>query len=196
MSHILQGVFTTSELAIATEMAEANRKKLGPKYDTYINRVTHVLKSSFPETSKISDEVLFEIVAMIDLVELESISIMERYKTACVRCGWCCTQTKSIIVSPKDVKRISKKLHKKREELFVFGVKDWQIKNSRPCQWWNPNNGLCLIYKNRPSVCRSWPLGTDDNGRKILHPVSECNYSTTVLANKVIGALRVAGQIP
>jgi Fe-S-cluster containining protein len=132
---------------------------------------------------------------MVDLIELESLDILEKYKDSCNRCGWCCSETSTIVVAPEDVKNISKKLHRKREEIFLLKDKDWQIKKTKPCQWWKPNNSKCQIYQIRPRVCRTWPLTIDDNEKRTLHSVSECNYSVTILASKVVGVLRTAGEI-
>ncbi|XUX00743.1 MAG: YkgJ family cysteine cluster protein [Dehalogenimonas sp.] len=193
MSHLLSGLLKESELATLAQIATVKRDLQGARYDTYVDRVIEVLKVRYPELNKLLSAELRDVATMVDVWGIESRSMMKMLKDACIGCGWCCSQTSTVIVDREDTERISKQLHQKREKLFVSDGKYWYIKRCCPCQWWNSRNGHCLIYSIRPSTCRWWPLQVNEYGQDTLHNASECNYSVMVLVYKVIGALRAAG---
>jgi Fe-S-cluster containining protein len=183
------------------DLAEARRLaathftgSFGEKYKKYVARVGAALLEIYPPAIDLTPEELIDVIAVIDVIGLDSRGIMKRLKEACTGCGWCCSQTKRIVIDEADVTRISHKLKQKRDELFTFDGKDWTIKKANPCGWWNPKNGRCQIYADRPSTCRVWPLGTTDGGHKTVQPMHHCNYAVMVLVNKVIWTLEGAAK--
>ncbi|QNT76779.1 YkgJ family cysteine cluster protein [Dehalogenimonas etheniformans] len=195
MSHLLSGLLKESELAIVAQIASAKRNLHGARFDTYIDKVIEVLKVKCPEVNKLTSPELRDVVAMVDVWGVESRGMMKMLTDTCTGCGWCCSQTSTVIVDLEDTERISRQLRKKRDELFVSDGKYWHIKRCCPCQWWNPRNGHCLIYHIRPSTCRWWPLQVNEYGQDTLHNATECNYSVMVLVYKVIGALQASEQV-
>ena len=190
---ILNNVFSSEDLGIAEELAAANFKNLGAKYERYIAKSIPGLKANFPAAASFTDDELREIMAVADVVGLDSRGMMKRLKYACTCCGWCCSKTQRIVVSVEDADRISRKLKQKRDDLFVFDGKDWLIKDAHPCGWWNPRNGRCTIYNDRPHTCRVWPLGVNDDGKSTIIPQSECNYAIMSLVFKTMSMLEAAG---
>jgi Fe-S-cluster containining protein len=169
---------------------------LGQKYQKFIAQVILVLRENFPSATVYNDADLAQLAAIADVIGHDSRAMMKRLKTACTGCGWCCSKTKRIVVTEADADRISRKLKQKREALFVFNNGEWEIRQAQPCQWWNPRNGRCTIYNERPHTCRSWPLGINDNDINAIIPQSECNYAVVALAHKTVMLLQAieAGQ--
>ena len=165
------------------------------RYRQYVATAGAALLKVYPPAEIFSPEELIDIIAVTDVIGPDSRAIMKRFKEACNGCGWCCSQTRRIVVEEEDTLRISRKLKMKREELFARDGLDWVIKKSKPCGWWNPKNGRCQIYNDRPAICRSWPLGITAEGAPTMHPVPQCNYSVMVTVNKVIWALQSAEQV-
>jgi hypothetical protein len=190
---ILKRVVSPRDLASAIEMAAVNANSLGVKYDKYISRVISVIKNNYPPSTSFSDNELRIIVEVADAIGQGSRGVMKRLKASCTGCGWCCSKTDRIVLNEVDATRISRILKRKREELFVIDGGEWIIKTVHPCLWWNPRNGRCTIYNDRPQTCRMWPLGINDEGINTVIPQSECNYAVMVLAHKSIGLLEAAG---
>jgi Fe-S-cluster containining protein len=164
----------------------------GERYRQYLAAVGAALLKVFPPAAAFAPEELIDIIAVTDVIGPDSRAIMKRLKEACNGCGWCCSKTRRIVVEEEDTVRISRKLKTKKENLFTRDGQIWIIKKSQPCGWWNPKNGRCQIYNERPAICRSWPLGSTDAGLPTIHPVPQCNYSVMVTVNKVIWALKSA----
>jgi uncharacterized protein len=162
------------------------------RYQRYVATVGTALLNIYPQAKVFSPEELVDIISITDIIGPESRAIMKRMKEACTGCGWCCSQTRRIVIDEADTIRISRKLKSKREEFFALDGKDWVIKQSHPCGWWNPKNGRCRIYNERPVTCRVWPLGINNKGQQTVQAVWQCNYAVMVLANKVIWMLQSA----
>ncbi|APV44053.1 hypothetical protein Dform_00698 [Dehalogenimonas formicexedens] len=182
-----------------TDLSEARKivtrhlnSDFGEKYERYIATVGAALLKVYPPARNFSPSELVDIVSITDIIGPESRAIMKRMKEACTGCGWCCSQTRRIVVDEADTIRISRKLKRKREDIFALDGKDWVIKQAHPCGWWNPKNGRCQIYGERPRTCRVWPLGINELNQQTVQAVAQCNYAVMVLANKVIWMLQSA----
>ena len=170
----------------------------GERYRQYLSTVGAALLKVFPPAASFTPDELVDIIAITDVIGPDSRAIMKRFKESCTGCGWCCSQTRRIVVEEEDTLRISRKLKIKREDIFSREGNSWIIKKSHPCGWWNPKNGRCQIYNDRPAICRSWPLGLTEAGQPTMQPVPQCNYSVMVSVNKVIWILQSAekaGQV-
>jgi hypothetical protein len=184
---------TESDLVEARKIiARYLTSDIGERYRQYLATVGVELLKVFPPASAFVPDELIDIIAVTDAIGPDSRAIMKRLKQACTGCGWCCSKTRRIVVEEEDVLRISRKLKTKRDDLFTRDEQLWIIKKSQPCGWWNPKNGRCQIYNERPAICRSWPLGSTESGQPTMHSVPQCNYSVMVTVNKVIRALQSA----
>ncbi|ADJ26441.1 protein of unknown function UPF0153 [Dehalogenimonas lykanthroporepellens BL-DC-9] len=179
------------DLEKAQELIADKRRVIGPRYDEYLNRTAVLLRDNFPQMFQaMTDDNLRNFIAVVDISGGPSRGQMKRWAEACDGCGWCCSQTSRIVVTAEDVERISKALKQKPQTFFIQDGKDWVIKQAHPCGWWNPRNGRCAIYNIRPYTCRVWPQTTDQDGKHALQEMPECRYSVTVLAARVVDAIR------
>ncbi|QNT76108.1 YkgJ family cysteine cluster protein [Dehalogenimonas etheniformans] len=179
-----------ADLAKARELAAGHFVgSFGEKYKKYVTAVWVALLETYPPAKELSPTELVDIISVIDIIAADSRGIMKRLKEACTCCGWCCSQTKRIEIDEEDAVRISRKLKQRRDDLFAFDGKEWTIKRVNPCGWWNPRNGRCQIYSDRPSTCRVWPLGLTEGEQKKVQPMHQCQYAVMVLVNKVIWTL-------
>lgn len=179
------------DLDKAQELIADKRKVIGPRYDEYLNRTAILLRDNFPKMFEgMTDDNLRNFIAVVDISGGPSRGQMKRWAEACDGCGWCCSQTSRIVVTADDAARIARALKQKPEALFAWDGKDWTIKQAHPCGWWNPRNGRCEIYNIRPLTCRVWPQTTDQDGQHALQEMPECRYSVTVLASRVVDAIR------
>ncbi len=185
-----------ADLAKARELAAGHFVgSFGEKYKKFVAQVGIALLEIYPPAKELSPLEIIDVISVIDIIGLDSRGIMKRLKEACAGCGWCCSKTKRIVVDEEDTLRISRKLKQKRDDLFTFDGKDWLIKKVYPCGWWNPRNGRCQIYADRPSTCRVWPLGSTEAGHKTIQPFHQCHYAVMVLVNKVIWTLEGAAKV-
>jgi hypothetical protein len=164
------------------------------RYKKYVTQVGLALLEIYPPVRSFSPDELIDVISVIDVIATDSRAMMKRMKAGCVGCGWCCSQTKRIVVDEEDAVRISRKLGKKRDDLFVQDEDKWLIKDVHPCGWWNKKNGRCQIYNDRPSTCRVWPLGINASGQYTVQPVPQCYFAVNVLVNKVIWTLSAAAS--
>jgi len=193
MNNVFQAIgISDFDLAEARKIAASHFEIIGDKYKKYVAKVGAELLNAYPAANAFSPEELIDIIAVTDVIGTDSRGLMKRLKASCTGCGWCCSETKRIVIDEEDTLRISRKLKQKRDDLFALEGTDWTIKKAHPCGWWNPKNGRCLIYNDRPSTCRVWPLGTTDAGLKTVQPMHHCNYAVMVLVNKVIWTLQSA----
>ena len=192
---------TSVEWETALALIERQRQILGSKfvllfYEPYIQRVADILRKEFPvELQTIADDNLRNLISFIHLSCNPSRGLMKRLETACDGCGWCCSQTSKIVVTKTDAEQISAKLHQKTGELFSCNGHEWTIKRGQPCQWWNPRNGRCMIYKIRPQTCRAWPQWTNEKGQHGLQARPDCRYSVMVMVFQTIEAIRDAAHL-
>lgn len=191
---ILDQILSPEDMTSVMEIATANAQRLGVKYNRFITSVVTVIRNNYPPSNRFDDEELQTIVAVADTIGHGSRGMMKRLKEACNGCGWCCSQTNRIVINEADANRISRKLKIAREELFVLDGEDWIMKKVKPCRWWNPRNGRCFIYNERPQTCRTWPLGISDEGINTIITQSECNYAVMVSAQSAIGLLESANM--
>jgi len=195
VGEILSRILKKSDLEAIEKMAEVKRRSVGIKYESYLRRVAEVLKLKHAGTvAGIGTDELNRIIAVVDIIGIESHGLMKRLAAACPGCGWCCSQTVAIHVVAADVERLSRQLKKKKEDLFSYDGREWFIKKAQPCQWWNPRNGRCTIYNIRPRTCRDWPLAENREHVHTLVAAADCHYSVSVLVYKVLGALSVAAE--
>ncbi|MDV2989762.1 MAG: YkgJ family cysteine cluster protein [Dehalogenimonas sp.] len=179
------------DVSRAQEIIATKCKAIGPRYGVFLKRTGELLRQNFPRVFQdMTEENLMNFIAVVDISGGPSRGQMKRLQEYCDGCGWCCSQTSRIVVILEDVERISRELKQKREKLFNFDGKDWTIKQGHPCQWWNPDNGRCAIYKIRPFTCRVWPQTTDSKGCYGLQEMPECRYSVSVLAYRVVEAVK------
>ncbi len=164
----------------------------GERYRQYLSTVGMALLRVFPPAASLTPDELVDIIAITDVIGPDSHSLMKRLGESCTGCGWCCSQTERIVVEEEDTLRISRKLKIRRDDIFTHEGNSWLIKKSKPCGWWNPKNGRCQIYNDRPAICRLWPLGSTEAGQPTMHPVPQCNYSVMVTVNKVIWLMQAA----
>ncbi len=195
MSEILSRIVKANDLETIEKMVLVKRQNVGFRYDMYLARVVEVLMSKHPpHVEGIAPLELKRIVAVVDLIGVESHGLMKRLASACTACGWCCSQTLKIHVPAAEVERLSRELKKKKDDIFTFDGHEWWIKQAQPCQWWNSRNGRCTIYNIRPRTCRAWPLAENQDGVHTLVAAPDCHYSVGVLVFKVLGALTVARE--
>lgn len=184
-----------ADLAIARGLAaEHFNGQFGEKYKKYVAQVGAALLDIYPPAHQLPPEEIIDLISVIDIIGPDSRGLMKRLRESCTGCGWCCSQTKRIVVDEEDTLRISRKLKQKREDLFTYDGKEWLIKKAHPCGWWNPKNGRCTIYADRPGTCRVWPLGVTEAGHKTIQPMEHCNYAVMVTVNKVIWTLENAAK--
>jgi uncharacterized protein len=178
-------------LQTVMELIAQKRKKRGETYERFLWTVAQLLRAEFPDNfSELPEAQLQNLIAFVDTVGEDTQAMMKRLKAACAGCGWCCSETGSIVVSAEDAEQISRKLKQKKEDLFVIRDNEWTIKNAHPCQWWNQKTGRCQIYSIRPVTCRIWPSSLpNEKGVRCLQPVAECAYAVRVTAVKVMESL-------
>jgi hypothetical protein len=139
-----------ADLAKARETAAIRLSMLGVKYEKYIGLAADRLLEIHPAAGSVPQAELIDLIRIADVVAIDSRAMMKRMKSACSGCGWCCSQTRRIVIDEEDANRISRVLKRKRDDIFTFDGKEWLIKQAHPCGWWNPKNGRCLIYNDRP----------------------------------------------
>ena len=81
----------------------------------------------------------------------------------------CCNKNDPIAITYEDIKRIAKRegisskecikryFDHKGELPGITGVSH-KMRHTKPCAWNDPATFRCTIYKDRPSVCRNYPL--------------------------------------
>ena len=113
------------------------------------------------------DERLKEIV---DNLETMKIGVDETFKFHCTMCGKCCINREDILLSPRDIYNMSKKLGIKPEELFERYCEVYIGPDSKiPIVRLKPRgsvkrcpllkNRKCIVHKAKPTVCAMFPLG-------------------------------------
>jgi uncharacterized protein len=193
MIELLSKVFKPDDLEAMERLAGIKSRSTGLSYDFYISQILEVLRTRHNAVvGDIPDHELRRIISIVDIVGVESHGLMKRLASACLGCGWCCAQTKSIHVFPDDVDRISRKLKRKKEDLFDLRAGQWFMKQANPCRWWNQRTGRCSIYSIRPRTCRDWPLAENLEHKHTLVAAADCHYSVGVMVFKVLGTLALA----
>lgn len=79
----------------------------------------------------------------------------------CLQCGACChlPELPPYIV-PDELDLVPREIREAAEaalELWRRG----EAHEGQPCCFWNPDTGLCTVYRHRPSVCREFPAGEE-----------------------------------
>lgn len=103
----------------------------------------------------------------------------------CLKCGKCCTHTE-MQLSENDIHRIegSKDFHWKRDQFCeqIDGFPTLKNQNGH-CVFLNPLNNNCIIYPDRPTGCRFYPLIYDEaQDRCVLD--SDCPHRTQFYRHK------------
>ena len=81
----------------------------------------------------------------------------------CKMCGRCCHGEGGIVVSPKDLARITKALHLTAEEFIAkygeYRLGKLQIRTGEDgaCIFFKDGQG-CTVHAGKPDVCRAWPF--------------------------------------
>jgi Fe-S-cluster containining protein len=196
MTNVFQALgISDADVTEARRLAATHfQAEFGEKYRKYIAQVGVALLAVYPPAKTLSPTEIIDVISVTDIINQDSRATLKWLKEACIGCGWCCSETRRIVIDEEDTVRISRKLKRKRDGLFALDGKDWVIKKANPCGWWNQRNGRCLIYHDRPTTCRVWPLGINDAGHHTVQAVAECNYAVMVLVNKVIWTLESAAK--
>ncbi len=82
----------------------------------------------------------------------------------CKQCGDCCYGQGGIVLTQKDIEKLSKSLNMDSEE---FKKNYTEIRNEKTslksennsCVFFSKNKN-CLVHENKPDVCRAWPYFT------------------------------------
>lgn len=105
----------------------------------------------------------------------------------CIGCHKCCTgMGSSIVLDPLDIARLTKGLGKTFEQLLTDSVElnvvdgvilpNIKMQEGKDACIFLDENGRCSIHKDRPGICRIFPLGRfyEENGFKYFLQVHEC----------------------
>jgi Fe-S-cluster containining protein len=88
-------------------------------------------------------------------------------KIDCTTCANCC-KTLGIVVTPADIKLLSKRLNMTVADFSAAyvdkGSEGNNILKSEPCVFLGADN-RCTVYEDRPAVCREYPYLYEDNFR-------------------------------
>ena len=98
---IISQIVAPDDLASVMEIAAANAQRLGMQYNKYINSVMTVIRHNYSPSHHFNDDELRTIVTVVDTIGHGSRGMMKRLKAACTGCGWCCSQTRRIVVNEK-----------------------------------------------------------------------------------------------
>ncbi|MDR0470259.1 MAG: YkgJ family cysteine cluster protein [Nitrososphaerota archaeon] len=108
----------------------------------------------------------------------------------CSNCGVCCTETE-MLLSKKDIARLENKGHPSRK--FVRYDKEGYatLKNSGGyCVFYNSTAQQCIVYADRPSGCRVYPVIVDEETGIILDTICCARHSISQ-AEKTLKGKRV-----
>ncbi len=81
----------------------------------------------------------------------------------CRMCGQCCEGVGGIVVSPKDLERLSKYLHIQADacaERYCYeqyGKLKLRSNNEGFCVFFEQGKG-CVVHEGKPAICRAWPF--------------------------------------
>jgi Fe-S-cluster containining protein len=105
----------------------------------------------------------------------------------CNRCGTCCLETE-MLLSTKDIEKLIKKGH--NIEFFTRQDNEGYIilKNQNGhCVFFDVNKKRCIIYSDRPTGCRLYPIIFDESKGLIIDKVCLSNKSWTKNRKKTTG---------
>lgn len=107
---------------------------------------------------------------IIDNMDAMKIGLDEQFRFGCTMCGKCCINREDILLSPKDVYRMSKELGLTPDGLFSRYCEAYVGQDSRiPIVRLKPRgparrcpllrNRKCLVHRAKPVVCAMFPIG-------------------------------------
>lgn len=112
----------------------------------------------------------------------------------------CCNANDPIAITFEDIKRIAKRERISSKECIkrYFDHKDGlpgvthKMRYTKPCAWNDPVTFRCTIYKDRPSVCRNYPLERkkDVEGEVGLGIAEYCNMAFNMMKLAIIELVR------
>ncbi len=97
----------------------------------------------------------------------------------CSNCGICCTETE-MLLSKRDIKRLQNKGFS--ENYFVRYDKQGyaQLKNRDGyCVFYDRKNRQCIVYSDRPSGCRVYPVIFDEEKGIVIDGICESRDTIT-----------------
>lgn len=92
----------------------------------------------------------------------------------CSNCGICCTETE-MLLSQKDISRLEKRGFSKSYFVKYDEQGYAQLRNREGyCVFYDPKNRQCIVYVDRPSGCRVYPVILDEDKGIVLDDICEC----------------------
>ena len=106
----------------------------------------------------------------------------------CRRCGCCCNEYRGIKLTGDDMRRMG------------VPPEDWptrfkqingQYVLEQPCLFYSVEQQACIVYQDRPDICRNFPVYTMlcDDGLRHLGVMTKCQAALEALAEMEIEAL-------
>jgi Fe-S-cluster containining protein len=95
-----------------------------------------------------------------EIVEMEPLKLKIMKKVKCKKCGWCCI-AQNALLGPDDIRRICGYLKIGYDDFYEKYIdKDKKIPYLKsPCPFLDVNNkNNCIIYHQRPKVCKIYPF--------------------------------------
>ncbi len=107
---------------------------------------------------------------IVDNFDAMKIGVDESFKFHCTMCGKCCIYREDILLTPKDIYKMSKELGIKTKELFGKYCETYIGEDSRmPIVRLKPRGSIkrcpllkdrkCSVHKAKPTVCAMFPIG-------------------------------------
>lgn len=107
---------------------------------------------------------------IVDNLDSLKIGLDEQFKFGCTMCGKCCINREDILLSPRDIYRMSKELGISTEDLFKQYCETYVGTDSRiPIVRLQPRgsvkrcpllkNRKCMVHRAKPAVCAMFPIG-------------------------------------
>lgn len=99
----------------------------------------------------------------------------------CQRCGNCCTKTKHIKLTQRDIARMIAGYGLHRDSFVTHNTPHGNkflagdfIKHDHPCQFYDASIPGCKIYDARPTVCRKFPIEEQRGEGTCIKVYDEC----------------------
>ncbi len=155
------------------------------KFVLKIKKDLEVLRPKHHYKEKISDQD-YEDIALVAALNALNLPMMHdldnpRY---CNNCGKCCIETDPMLLNEEyeRLKKIIPNLDEKVDQHPVF--LDHYTLHSHPCIFHDSLNKKCIIYSNRPQVCKDYPFSAQEISGTleiVFVTLPECNYSIKVI---------------
>jgi hypothetical protein len=140
---------------------------------------------------------LKQIIQLADIMGLDTLDGPSNYELAmeheewCTVCGRCCRESESVFIH-RDELNLLLTFNSDLEKEIIRNKEfpqHFEIRDSHPCKFIDPDNNKCAIYTFRPQVCRNYPLtliGSPGKAQNSIHLSSKCNYSVNLILKKSI----------